>query len=403
MQPIKIFFSCAPSSSRDKKYVDKLEKLFADKKRNNEVIIWHVHKTLPGTHAKQERLEKLYSADIILIFVSSDYMSDDYCVDVEGSKAATMHSRKVALVRVLYVRPTDIQNAPFNFCDVLPSNGGAISTLHSYKEEEVLLDIAQAIFALVKEARNNRPMRETKRSEYKYIVNRSHPIYGIPPIESLIKAKQIDNIKPNQLERKTDDIKKEKQTDDFPQRKTSTRARKTDDFPQRKTTTRARKRKQVLPDSIVTSEYISTRKIKPLPKTQSRIRNTQTNYKQRVINTTGWLQNADKEYKLLSKGNKGILFLYPMIIIDSFGIAAAIYNWANSLLLTLFYSLISLLCVVIGAINTGNKLPIPLAILYSIIWGFIIAHYLQPKPIIVIGVMAIIAFSHFLLFRKNSR
>src|SRR2546425_10434487 len=105
MQPIKIFFSCAPNSNKDERYVHALEKPFADQKRNGEVTIWHVHNIPPGTNVRQENLRNLNSADIILIFMSPDYIADDYCVEVEGAQAASMQSWGIATVKKLRIRP----------------------------------------------------------------------------------------------------------------------------------------------------------------------------------------------------------------------------------------------------------------------------------------------------------
>jgi TIR domain len=88
MQPIKIFFSFAPDSLKDRKYVSHLEKHLADQKRLGEVKIWHVHKASPGANVEQEILTNLKNADIILIFMSPDYMANDNCVDLEGSLVA---------------------------------------------------------------------------------------------------------------------------------------------------------------------------------------------------------------------------------------------------------------------------------------------------------------------------
>src|SRR5947209_2084660 len=123
MQPIKIFLSCAHSSSSiDTKYVYALENHLVDLKRSDEVTIWHVHKTSPGADVKQEILKNLNNADIILIFVSPDYMNSDHCIDMEGSQAASMQSWGIATVRVVLFRHIDWSNAPFNFCEVMPKN-----------------------------------------------------------------------------------------------------------------------------------------------------------------------------------------------------------------------------------------------------------------------------------------
>ncbi len=83
--------------------------------------------------------------------------------------------------------------------------------------------------------------------------------------------------------------------------------------------------------------------------------------------------------------------------------SATILGWWSSLILAGLALIISLLSVVIGSVNTGNKFPIPLALLYAGACALVIQHYLSWKPVVIIGVMAAITFIHILLFRKNSR
>src|SRR5437660_422300 len=93
-----------------------------------------------------------------------------------------------------------------------------------------------------------------------------------------------------------------------------------------------------------------------------------------------------------------------MILIDSFGIATAVLAWPNSLVLSGLAFIISLSVVIIGAVNTANLLPIPLAVIYATAWGVIIGHSFPSLNLIYIFViMAAITFIHFMLFHKNSR
>ena len=123
--------------------------------------------------------------------------------------------------------------------------------------DKILYNIALDISALVKEARNSRHAREANRAKYSSTHHQHHYIPVMTPIESLIKTKQTDDIKLNKLERKTDEVKSTKQTEEIIQRNTNTRTKQ---------------KKQVLTDSATPSEYVPTRKIKPLPKARTRNR-----------------------------------------------------------------------------------------------------------------------------------
>src|SRR6266700_1548460 len=392
MRRIKIFFSCAPDSDKDKRYILDLEGHLADQTHYGEVEIWHVHKATSGTNVQQEILAHLESADLILIFVSKDYMTNRFCVDVEGAQAASMQSWDIATVRVLRIRPIDYRTAPFNFCQVLPESGEFISQSH-HKKEKALHEIALDIYALVKEARSNRSEREAKRIRYRPALQQAHYMPVMTPVESLIKTRQTDEIKLNRLEKKTDEIKS---------------SRRTEDLKPRKTNSKPKQRDLTLADSATSSEYASASGIQSIVKAQRRsragIREVRSTYKPRTINKSNWLDEANKEYKFFNKVLHRRLFFFLMILADSFGIAIAISGWSNSLTLSGLALFISLSIVVIGAVNTANLLPIPLAVIYAITWGIFIDHFFPSLNLIyLIGSMAIIAFIHFLLFHKNSR
>ena len=399
MQPIKIFFSCAPESPKDKRYVYDLENHFADQKRSGEVTVWHVHKISPGANVKQELLTNLNSSDIILIFLSPDYMTTDHCVEVEGMQAASMQSLGIASVRVIQVRPIDWRTAPFNFCQILPESGDFLSKLPD--REQALHKIAMDISTLVREVRNSRSVREANRVEHSRVLHQAYYMPLMAPIESLIKAKQTDASK---LMRQTDEVTKTRRS--VRQIDEVTKTRRTEDLKQRKPSTKERRTDQVLADYSAPSEFRLAPGIKPFPrsrqKSQNRKRGKQ-NTPEPKSTIRKWLGDADKEYRFMSKGKRGLFFFYPMILIDAFGTSAAILNSSNSWMLFGLSLFISLLSVVIGAVNTGSLIPIPLALLYAGAWAIIISHYLALKPLYLIITISAITLAHILLFRKNYR
>ena len=395
MQRIKLYFSFASDSDKDKRYVQALEKQLADQTLYGEVQIWHIHKVSPGSNIQQATITKLNSADIILIFLSPDYMNNAYLVNREGAQAASMQSWGIASVRVLRIRPISYRSAPFNFCQVLPESGEFISTLR-HKEEEILHDVASDIYTLIKEVRSNRTEREVKRLEYKAALQQAHYMPVMTSVESLIKTGQTDDAKLHRLEKKTDEIKSARQTDDLNPRRTRN-AKKTD--------LKTKRGDRVLADN---SQYASNQEIQSIARAQRRrqagIREASSTYKPRATNKSNWRKEADKEYDYFIKGSGRKLFFSLMIIADSFGLAAAVFSWWNSWALTGLAFIISLSVVVRGAVNRGNFFPIPFAVIYGIVWGIIASHFfLSLKPVYVIGIMAAIAFIHFLLFHKHSR
>lgn len=395
MQPIKIFFSCAPDSDRDKRFVIALEKHFADQTNYGGVKIWHVYKASPGSNVQQEILTNLNSSDIILIFLSPDYMNDSFCVNREGAQAASLQSSRIAIVRVLLIRPIDWRTAPFNFCEVLPESREFISRLR-HKEEELLHDIALDIYALVKEARSSRSERDAKRVEHRPAIQQSYYMAVMPTIESLVKTRQTDDIKLSRPKRKLDRIKGTRQTEDLKPSRTNT---------PRKTDIQTKQGSNVLADN---AQYASPKEIQSIVRAQRRnrakMRAAPNIYQSKSTRLRNWLDGADKEYEFFNKSFRRKLFFYLTILIDSFGIATVVLAWPNSLVLSGLAFIISLSVVIIGAVNTANLLPIPLSVLYATVWGIIIGHFFPSlKLIYIFVIMAAITFIHFMLFHKNSR
>jgi len=396
MQPIKIFFSCAPDSDRDKRFVLALEKHFADQTNYGEVKIWHVHKASPGSNVQQEILTNLNRSDIILIFLSPDYMNNAFCVNWEGAQAASLQISRIAIVRVLLIRPIAWRTAPFNVCEVLPESGEFISSLR-HKEEELLHDIALDIYALVKEARSSRSERDAKRVEHRPILQQAYYMPVMPTVESLVKTKQTDEIKLNKLKRKTDEIKGTRQTEGLKPSNSNTT---------RKTDIQSKQGSRVLADNV---QFASTQEIQSFARAQRRnrakMRAAPNTFQSKSTRLRNWLEGADKEYEFINKGSPRKLFFYLTILIDSFGIATAVLALSKSGVLFGLALFISLSVDVIGAVNTGKLLPIPLALIYTAAWGIIIDHFfLSLKLIYIFGIiLAVITLIHLMLFHKNSR
>jgi hypothetical protein len=315
-------------------------------------------------------------------------MADDKCVDKEGNFAASMQIWGIATVKIILIRPIDWRNAPFNFCEVLPRSRKFISKLSYSYQEEALHDIALDISALVREARNSRYSRETNRVVHRPILHQTQFMPVMTPIESLIKKKQTDDIK---LERHTDEFKLERHTDEFK------RTRQTEDLKQRKTNRKPKQNNPVFADEADTSTYTPAPIRKTLPRPKRR-----TSTQKKRVKDTSWLRGASKEYEFISKGHLGIFFISALLI-DGVGIPAAILNWTNSWVLFWIAFLISIPLYIVGVINIYNIIPIPFALLFAGAWGVVIQHYFHWNPLYTIAACAAIAFTHFLLFRKNSR
>lgn len=393
MPAINIFCSWAYNSLTDKKLIGDLEKHLSQLQRDGKVTIWHAHKTSPGADLRREVLTQLKKADIILLCISPDYMASDDCIKVEASQAMWMQDKGIACVRVILLRPIAWEDAPFHFCRALPRNGKFVSKWPD--RNEAFQDIVQDIKVVIQETLQTRNDREARRAEHNPILSRTHIITVMPPVESIMKKRQTDDIQQN---KRTDDIKPTRQTDEIKA------TRRTEGLKQKRTSRKVSQNEKILADEASLGLTLTPR-IKPLPKPKRRNGIRQRERSTQRLRSTGirnWLNAARKEYRFMSKGYYRIFF-YSVLLIDATSIAAAVLGWSNSWVLFWLALFIALLGVVVGAVNTDNLIPIPLALLYAGIWGIIVYHYLPWNPFGIISVSAAIAFIHLLLFSKHYR
>ena len=83
-QAIKIFYCYA---RKDQRHCDKLEKHLAILSRLDYIVEWYDRKIVPGTPWEEEIGHQLDTAHIILLLVSPDFISSDYCYGIEMTRA----------------------------------------------------------------------------------------------------------------------------------------------------------------------------------------------------------------------------------------------------------------------------------------------------------------------------
>lgn len=89
----------------DEALLDKLKAQLAALQRQQLIEVWHDRNISAGTEWAKEIYKYLNTADIILLLVSSDFMSSDYCYSIEMSRAMERHERSEARVIPVLLRP----------------------------------------------------------------------------------------------------------------------------------------------------------------------------------------------------------------------------------------------------------------------------------------------------------
>src|SRR6266567_1284766 len=92
---IELFYSYAPE---DQAFRAELEKHLTMLKRQKLIIGWHPHQVTAGTDIAEETMRHLNRAQLILLLISADFLSSDYCYGTEIQHAMQRHERGEARV-----------------------------------------------------------------------------------------------------------------------------------------------------------------------------------------------------------------------------------------------------------------------------------------------------------------
>jgi hypothetical protein len=141
-----IFFSY---SHKDETLRDEFEVHLAMLKREGAIELWHDRKIPAGNELDGTISQYLEKADVILLFVSPDFLASKYCYDVEVKRGMERHREGTARVIPIILRPCDWQKAPFAALVAAPKDGKAVTKWAN--QDEAFLDVVQRIRAALPE------------------------------------------------------------------------------------------------------------------------------------------------------------------------------------------------------------------------------------------------------------
>ncbi len=125
----------------DRALRDELNKQLTDSRRSGLITTWYDGEIIPGTPWEKEIKTHLKNAHVILLLVSADFISSDYCYGKEMQSAMKRHNANEARVVPILLRPTVCNNAPFNVLQMLPSD--ALPVTSWINRDEALANVAQ--------------------------------------------------------------------------------------------------------------------------------------------------------------------------------------------------------------------------------------------------------------------
>lgn len=122
-------------------------------RRNGLITDWHDRRISAGKDWQGEINTNLDKSQVILLLISADFLSSDYCSDVEMQRALEKHEAGIARVIPIIVRPVDFKLAPFAKIQALPKDAKAI-TLWS-NTDEAWVDVTKGIRQVCEELQNS--------------------------------------------------------------------------------------------------------------------------------------------------------------------------------------------------------------------------------------------------------
>ena len=144
-----IFYSY---SHKDEGLRDELQKHLSILQRSGLIEQWHDRRIGVGDDWKGEIDEHMKKADIVLLLISSDFLSSDYCYDVELQLALKRHTVGDAIVVPIFLRPCDWVGSEFGELQGVPTDAKPVTCWTN--QDEAFTDIAKHIRQLVNELRN---------------------------------------------------------------------------------------------------------------------------------------------------------------------------------------------------------------------------------------------------------
>jgi internalin A len=112
----------------DERYKDVLETHLKILQRQGTISTWSDREIGAGENWREEIMNELARADIILLLISSDFLASDFCYDVEMKRAMERDTNKEARVIPVIVRDCIWTKAPFAKLQALPKDGRPVKS-----------------------------------------------------------------------------------------------------------------------------------------------------------------------------------------------------------------------------------------------------------------------------------
>ncbi len=143
-EPLKVFISY---SHKDKHMKDKLIAHMNSLIRQKYISLWFDNMILPGKEIDKEVLSALQSSQIVLLLLSADYLTSDYCYQVEMEEAMVLRDKKKLEIVPILLRPVDLKGTPIDNLMTLPEDRKAVTLFNN--QDKAYKNVAEGIRGVV--------------------------------------------------------------------------------------------------------------------------------------------------------------------------------------------------------------------------------------------------------------
>ena len=123
-RPFRLFYSY---SHKDEALRDQLDTHLKILERQQLIQPWHDRRIDPGMDWAKDIDDNLNQADIILLLISADFISSQYCYKIELPHALKRHQDREATVIPIILRPVDWKAPELSRLNVLPTDAKAVT------------------------------------------------------------------------------------------------------------------------------------------------------------------------------------------------------------------------------------------------------------------------------------
>ncbi len=143
-------------SREDAEILKKLRTNLKVLERTQNVNVWYDGEIEAGSDWEKSIKTHLYTADIILLLVTENFIASDYCYDVEMKEALSLHDQDKVRSIPIIAKECLWQDTPFARLQALPEDGKALTSSDWSNPNRPYLNVVEELRSICQDIRNKR-------------------------------------------------------------------------------------------------------------------------------------------------------------------------------------------------------------------------------------------------------